>query len=84
MKKISVVHIRLNLIGQSIGFFWFIFVYLYFSLLKFKNPHYPGQGEETEGWIEPWIIEAPNGTKYWYMKFEFGNAECDKAHGFYD
>ena len=67
MKKISVVHIRLNLIGQSIGFFWFIFVYFFFSLLKFKNPHYPGQGEETEGWIEPWIIEAPDGSKYWYM-----------------
>ena len=61
MEKISLVHIRLNLIGQIIGFFWFIFVYFFFSLLRFKNPHYPSIGEETEGWITPWIVKAPDG-----------------------
>ena len=83
--KISKVHIRINLGLQVIGFLWFIFVYFYFSLIKFKNPEYPElSDEETKGWIEPWIVEAPNGLKYWYMTFEFGNAECDTEHGFHE
>ena len=76
MKKISLVHIKINLSIQALGLALIMLAYTFASLVRFDN----NVDGSIDGWMTAWKVLAPNGEKYWYWQFNFNpSVTCESA-----